>query len=78
MKAWTDYPFVELGDTPHKPAPVRQIEIVAYDQNKYITVIVEDNQTRLKTSIKSGYAYVAAGRYGEVASVTDEQLSCLN
>lgn len=31
MKAWTDYPFIRLGDLENKKAPIREIEVVSYD-----------------------------------------------
>lgn len=59
-KAWTDYPFVELGDIPNIIAPIREVEIVLYDGNKYVDIIVEG----MKTSIKAGYIYTQPGRVG--------------
>lgn len=62
MKAWTDYPFVSLGDTPGQEAPVRECELIAYDGDKYVTVIVDGKMERLKY----GYVYQRPGRQGEV------------
>lgn len=62
LTAWTDYPFVELGDTPNAPAPVRKIKPLRYDNDKYVEIEVEG----IKSSIKSGYIYTEEGRYGEV------------
>jgi hypothetical protein len=59
---WTDYPFVELGDTPGQEAPVREIEVGEWDRNKYAKIMVNG----LHTEIKSGYVYTAPGRCGEV------------
>ncbi len=51
--AYTDYPFVELGDTPRKHAPIRRVEIVGYDGNKYATVRIGDKTL----SVKAGYLH---------------------
>lgn len=50
-KAWTDYPFVELGDEPNQPAPWREVEVLSYDGNKYCQVKVDG----VETSVKAGY-----------------------
>ena len=73
MKAWTDYPIVELGDAPHVEAPIREVEILSYDGDKYCRVLVDG----VEKSIKAGYLYRAPGRcsvkpYAE--PVTREQL----
>ncbi len=65
LKAWTDYPFVELGDEEYQEAPVREIIVLEYDGDKYVDIIVEG----VKTSIKSGYIYAKEGRYGEVPRI---------
>lgn len=53
LHAYTDYPIVELGDTPGQKAPIRSCKIMAYDKDKYATVITEG----FLTSIKTGYLY---------------------
>lgn len=65
MKAYTDYPFIELGDTSGKEAPVRECVILSYDGDKYCTVLVEG----IHGEVKSGYLYTKYGRYGEVPNV---------
>jgi hypothetical protein len=65
MKAYTDYPIIELGDKAGKKAPVREVEIISYDGDKYVTVLVENIQTEIKT----GYIYETKGRFGEVKSI---------
>lgn len=74
MKAWTDYPFTNLGDKPNQKAPVREIEVLSYDGDKYCRVkfagVFEDE-------IKSGYIYQREGRYGEVPQITRRQLMML-
>jgi hypothetical protein len=62
MKAWTDYPFISLGDESGKKAPIRQIDVLSYDGNKYCRVVVEG----VEEEIKSGYIYTESGRLGEV------------
>lgn len=59
---YTDYPFVELGDTPHEIAPVRKVLPLEYDGNKYCKVLVEG----IYSEIKAGYIYTKRGRCGEV------------
>jgi len=65
MKGYTDYPFIELGDTPHQEAPVRECIILSYDNNKYADIIVEGK----KFNIKAGYIYGSYGRCGEVKPI---------
>ena len=71
VKAFTDYPFEWLGDEVYKKAPVREIEIIGYDGNKYCRVKVEDGEDE----VKSGYVYHTAGRYGDVKSFTHSELA---
>jgi hypothetical protein len=53
QKYWTDYPIVEFGDEPGKKAPLREIQILYYDGDKYITGLVEG----VFVSFKRGYVY---------------------
>ena len=73
MRAWTDYPFTELGDTAGEEAPVRDCVVLNYDRDKYCRVLVED----VFTSVKAGYLYSQPGRSGEVPRLTQEQLLTL-
>lgn len=74
MKAWTDYPFTWLGDTAGEKAPVREIEVLSYDDNnKYCRIKVCDGEDE----IKAGYIYQREGRYGEVPPITRRQLAML-
>lgn len=73
MKAWTDYPFTRLGDTAGKKAPVREIEVLSYDGNKYCRIKVCGEED----SIKAGYIYPREGRLGEVPPITRRQLAML-
>lgn len=70
MRAWTDYPFPFLGDRPGATAPVREIQILSYDWDRYVTILVEGHETE----IKAGYCYVEAGRCGEVPTVARRRL----
>lgn len=59
---YTDYPFVELGDTPGQIAPIRKVLPLNYDGDKYCDVFVEG----IYSTIKAGYIYTKYGRSGEV------------
>lgn len=73
MKAWTDYPFTSLGDTAGKKAPVREIEVLSYDDDKYCKIRVQGQEHE----IKAGYIYQQEGRIGEVPQITKKQLTNL-
>lgn len=73
MKAYTDYPINQLGDEPYKEAPIREIEVLSYDRNKYCYIKV----CGIVDSIKAGYIYKELGRCGHVASVSLESLKKL-
>ena len=38
ITGWTDYPFTELGDIEFQPAPIRHVQVLDYDGDKYVTV----------------------------------------
>lgn len=61
MRLFTDYPFTELGDTPHVRAPIRCVRLLGFDGNKYAKILVEG---RLLT-VKSGYLYCDRARLFE-------------
>lgn len=69
--AWTDYPFIELGDEPGKEAPVRRIELISYDGDKYVRVRLPDGQ---ESEIKAGYCYKQEGRLMGVPSFSHREL----
>lgn len=50
MKAWTDYPLSNKPD--HYPEFV-EVEVLAYDRNKYVVVEYDGRQH----TIKAGYLY---------------------
>lgn len=72
VTGWTDYPFRELGDTPGKRAPIRHVNVISYDGNKYINLSFPDNGFIL--SMKAGYLYRKPGRLGEVKNVCIRKL----
>jgi hypothetical protein len=73
MKAYTDYPIFQLGDVPGDLAPVRECEIIAYDQDKYCKIIVEG----VLDEVKYCYMYKTAGRFREVEAFTIKELTLL-
>lgn len=60
-RAWTDYPIIEMGDTPGKEAPIRECYVVGQDSDKYVRCRVEGHSIKLR----AGYLYSAPGRCGE-------------
>ena len=78
MKAWTDYPFTQLGDVAGEIAPVREIDVVEYDNDKYCVIrLTAEDGSLLTSEIKSGYIYQEPGRFGDVPGITKEQLAGL-
>jgi len=73
MRAWTDYPIVELGDKPGKLAPIRLVDVISYDRNKYCRIRVAG----VIDLVKRGYLYKQRGRVGEVETVSNCQLNKL-
>jgi hypothetical protein len=72
ITCWTDYPFTELGDESYKPAPIRHVNVVRYDGNKYVTVSFENTGDFLY--VKAGYLYSKPGRLGQVKAVNRRKL----
>ena len=72
ITCWTDYPFVELGDTPGVKAPIRHVNVYSYDGNKYASVSFPDRGDVL--SVKIGYLYSQPGRYGQVKCVNPRKI----
>ena len=73
MKAWTDYPFTWLGDIAFKKAPIREVEIVSYDGDKYCHIKLKGGED----SIKRCYLYQSPGRLGAVKPISNKQLEAL-
>lgn len=63
---YTDYPFTSLGDVAGQQAPIREIQVLNYDGNKYCDILVEGKLE----NIKWGYIYTVPGRCGD-ATVID-------
>ncbi len=62
MKAWTDYPFTDLGDIPGFEAPVRECQVLTYDWNKYCRIVIDGYELE----VRIGYVYRSPGRSGGV------------
>lgn len=60
MKAYTDEPIVELGDTVGYEAPIREVEVLSFDSNRYFDVQISG----ITVKIKAGRLYRTAARYG--------------
>lgn len=73
IEAWTDFPFVSLGDIPFARAPIRKVKVHAYDGSLYCEIEVT-GQTEW---VKSGYLYTSEGRLGEVPAVSIADLAKL-
>jgi len=73
MIAWTDYPFISIGDNAGEIAPIRKIKVISYDGDKYCRIVVDGREEE----IKSGYIYQKHGRIGEVPAITRRQLGML-
>lgn len=61
MRAYTDCPFDFLGDVAGEEAPIRQVEVLYYDQDKRCKIVVEG----VETEVKTGYLYTRPLRYEE-------------
>lgn len=72
ITCWTDYPFTELGDEPYKTAPIRHVNVISYDGNKYACVSFENTGDFLH--VKAGYLYSKPGRLGQVKAVNRRKL----
>lgn len=73
MKAWTDYPIFCLGDKSGQRAPIRQVEVVSFDRDKYCEIRVEG----LRELVKRCYLYRNPGRLGEATPVSTQALNKL-
>ena len=73
MKAWTDYPILDLGDKSGQEAPIRRVEILSYDRDKYCRIRVEG----IIDLVKRGYLYRNPGRLGEATPVSTRALNKL-
>ncbi len=69
MKAYTDEPIVELGDKVGYEAPIREVQVLSFDGNKYFTVQVNGVTIKLKV----GRVYRNEARYGHGQSVSSDE-----
>jgi hypothetical protein len=67
---FTDHPITELGDEEYKEAPIRECELLSYDDNKYCYVKVEG----IEKEIKRCYIYSQRGRCGEVDCISVDEI----
>lgn len=72
VSAWTDYPFIQLGDIPGEPAPIRHVLVLSYDQDKYAKIYVQEYD--LVTEVKGGYLFGQRGRLGKVKRISRRKL----
>jgi hypothetical protein len=72
-KLFTDYPITELGDEEFKEAPIRECELLFYDDNKYCYVKVGG----IEKEIKRAYIYTKSGRCGEVDCISIDEINKL-
>jgi hypothetical protein len=73
---YTDYPILQLGDESGKEAPIRKVQLVNYDGDKYVTVALAVPEGIILQTIKSGYIYPKPIRYGEGESINTSMLFC--
>ncbi len=69
---FTDYPIIELGDDEFKEAPIRECELLSFDDddNKYCYVKVGG----IEKEIKRCYIYPQKGRCGDVNCVSIKEI----
>lgn len=73
VRAWTDYPIIELGDRPGKIAPIRLVDVLSYDRDKSCRIRVGN----VVDLVKRCYLYKHRGRCGKAARLSDRQLKKL-
>lgn len=73
VTGWTDYPIQALGDKPGERAPIRHVEVIAYDGDKYITVEVIGQPGAIQ-NMKRGYLYRKPGRYDQVKTINGDKI----
>lgn len=73
IKAWTDYPITELGDTSGQESPARECEVLAYDGDRYCQIGVGG----VVKEVKAGYLYSRRGRVGAVPALTEKTLQAV-
>lgn len=71
MKAYTDYKFKYLYGHDRLVAPVREIEVLSYDGERFCSIKVGEHYDR----INAEFIYMDAGRQGQVLPLTAPQLA---
>lgn len=75
MTYYTDYPITQFGDEAGEEAPIREVEIIFWDMDKYVHVYVQGPMYKFRTSIKYGYIYKKSGRSGSVPCISFNELN---
>lgn len=71
---FTDNPFVELGDTPHQPAPIPKVEFVKFDGDKWCKVKIEGKIG----NVKYFYLYKTENDLMNRNHVTFDEICCVS
>ena len=71
MKTYTDFPITELGDNEFTKAPIRECEVLSYDDERSLYIKVEN----VFKTVKRSFVYTKEGRFTEVESITDEEIN---
>jgi hypothetical protein len=74
IDAFTDYPFVELGDIPHQKAPIRAVKVIAYDGDKYVQILLPSNTF---SEVKRCYCYIEPKRLENATAISSDELKML-
>jgi len=86
VQAWTDYPLCKdatisgpVLDEPGKPAPIREVEVLGWDGNKYARVKFEQGTYTFKV----GYLYTKSFRLtrdfdGDIPSVDTKSIPVID
>lgn len=69
VKAWTDYPIIQLGDVGGQLAPIRLCDVLSYDGSLYCRIRVGD----VYETVKHCYLYKKRGRVGKVPRLSNAQ-----
>jgi hypothetical protein len=70
---FTDCAFVELKDTPNKPAPLRKVKLIDFDGDKWCKVQIDD----IIAEVKYFYLYADLYDYHHTLShISRDQLLC--
>lgn len=64
--AYTDYPFISLGDVGGQTAPIREVTVICFDGERYCRVWVEG----IVDEVKAGYLYTTRCRFDDVEAGT--------